>query len=613
MICRAFRIAALASSALAAPAFTQSVPVPPTRELIDDNGVDLFRGTFTVDETVASIGANQGVSYRRIHRGSGWTTNLDAYLQSGGSVFYATINGRTDRFLKSGSTFSPTEANGSTLSFNSTTQIYTYTSRDGTVATFNKSLIESYNQFGNEGLVTAIASPSGERIDMFYQRQRYCQYYEGDLCTGGFSWVKRLSSARNAYGYLVKLFYLSDELEDGSQVGYWTTIADRVLINLAVDFCSPGLGPCDLTKSWPSANNPNHLVNTYVTTNNVVTGVRRPGSVSNDVTITYASGKVSAVADHSGSTSYAYADASGVRTVTVTNALSEVSVYTFLITSERLTSYRDPLNNLTTYSYDGNARLTRITRPEGNYTNFTYDGRGNVTETRAVAKSGSGAPDIVATAAFPSTCANPKTCNSPTATTDPRGNVTDYTYDSTHGGVLTVTAPAPTAGATRPQRTFTYVSQQAQVKNSSGAIVGTGINVTLPQTVSQCATQASCAGTADEIRSIVSYGATGVANNLMPTQVSSGNGSGTLTATTEFAYDMIGNLVTVDGPLAGTDDTTTAIYDGLRRVIGTISPDPDGAGAARASPSARPSPPTAMRPGSRSAPSLAPPPQTLPP
>ena len=40
-------------------------------------------------------------------------------------------------------------------------------------------------------------------------------------------------------------------------------------------------------------------------------------------------------------------------------------------------------------------------------------------------------------------------------TTDARGNVTDYTYDSTHGGVLTVTAPAPT-GTTRPQTRYIH-------------------------------------------------------------------------------------------------------------------------------------------------------------
>jgi hypothetical protein len=56
---RATRIAALLIGALAAPALAQSIPVPPTRELIDDNGVDLFRGTYTVDQTVAVIGGGQ--------------------------------------------------------------------------------------------------------------------------------------------------------------------------------------------------------------------------------------------------------------------------------------------------------------------------------------------------------------------------------------------------------------------------------------------------------------------------------------------------------------------------------------------------------------------------
>jgi hypothetical protein len=38
-------------------------------------------------------------------------------------------------------------------------------------------------------------------------------------------------------------------------------------------------------------------------------------------------------------------------------------------------------------------------------------------------------------------------------------------------------------------------------------------------------------------------------------------------------------LLTVDGPLSGTADTSRIRYDGARQVIGTISPDPDGSGA----------------------------------
>lgn len=110
---RSVALATTALCALAAPLAAQSVPVPPTRELIDGNGVDLFRGTFTVDETIASIGGSQGLTYRRINRGTSyWTDNIEAFIQSGANTFYVTVNGRTDRFIKSGSTYTPTEANG---------------------------------------------------------------------------------------------------------------------------------------------------------------------------------------------------------------------------------------------------------------------------------------------------------------------------------------------------------------------------------------------------------------------------------------------------------------------------------------------------------------------
>ena len=46
-----------------------------------------------------------------------------------------------------------------------------------------------------------------------------------------------------------------------------------------------------------------------------------------------------------------------------------------------------------------------------------------------------------------------------------------------------------------------------------------------------------------------------------------------------MTYDGLGNLLTVDGPLSGTVDTARMRYDAGRRVVGTVSPDPDGSGA----------------------------------
>jgi RHS repeat-associated protein len=245
--------------------------------------------------------------------------------------------------------------------------------------------------------------------------------------------------------------------------------------------------------------------------------------------------------------------------MTVTNALSQASTVVSDLAVGRPTSVTDPLSRTTAYQYDSSGRLTRVTAPEGNYSAFSYDARGNLIQAEAVPKAGSGLPSIVTSASFDSTCSNPLTCNQPNSTTDARGNVTDYTYSSTHGGLLTVTAPAPTSGATRPQTRYSYT-----LTNGEYRLTGT----------SACQTGSSCTGTADEVVTSIAYDASG---NV--TSTSAGNGSGTLTAASGMTYDALGNLLTVDGPLSGTADTVRMRYDSGRRVVGTVSPDPDGGGA----------------------------------
>jgi RHS repeat-associated protein len=234
------------------------------------------------------------------------------------------------------------------------------------------------------------------------------------------------------------------------------------------------------------------------------------------------------------------------------------------LSTYRITSVQDELSRTTNYQYDYSGRPTRITLPEGNYTAYTYDARGNVTETRNVAKSGSGLSDIVATASYPSSCSNTLTCNKPSSTTDARGHTTDYTYDSTHGGILTVTRPPPSTSAVRPQVRYSYSSLSTYPSGSAYMLTGT----------SQCQTGSSCAGTGDEAKTSIAYNAA-----LQPTSISKGDGTGALTATTAMTYDVAGNVTYVDGPLAGTADTTRYLYNANREMVGAIEPDPDGAGS----------------------------------
>ena len=90
-------------------------------------------------------------------------------------------------------------------------------------------------------------------------------------------------------------------------------------------------------------------------------------------------------------------------------------------------------------------RLTRTTPPEGNYVQLTYDAPRQRHRSAAVSKTPGTPADIVTTASYPASCTNP---DLQPAEQDHRrpATVTDYTYDATHGGVLTVTVPAPDRG-----------------------------------------------------------------------------------------------------------------------------------------------------------------------
>src|SRR3546814_10002853 len=76
----------------------------------------------------------------------------------------------------------------------------------------------------------------------------------------------------------------------------------------------------------------------------------------------------------------------------------------------------------------------------------------------------------------------------------------------------------------------------------------------------------SCAGTANEVKTTIAYGASGVANNLLPTQVTKAAGNGSGSATVKTAYDTIGDAISVDGPLSGRSEEHTSELQSLMRI-----------------------------------------------
>ena len=585
--------ALLASTALCTPAAAQLVPPSPIKPTVDSNGVDLFDGKLNVRTPALTIGSNvpQGLAYYKYSRsGSGWSDNIIASLNLSGTTMTARFGEITDRFTVSGSSYISMEGNGSTLTFNGTTNVYTYTRADGTVIHFDKAYSTPSPYYSNEGRASDVIDPSGAKLAYSYDTFRYCDKWkplQGEEVCIHHSYAFRVKTVRNSYGYQLTLNYAAYSPDpDAFDADLWSKVVGATATNLAV--ASGASTPSrNFSETYGintytlNATDPQGRVSKYrVISGGLVVGITLPGSAAEDMTIGYTSGRVTSVVKPAGTTNYSSSDASGIRTVTVTDPLSNATVYKFNIATERLTSITDANGRTRSMQYDSSRRLTRVTEPEGNYTQFTYDARGNVTEQRSVAKAGSGLADIVLTAGYSATCSNPKTCNQPNWTKDAKGNQTDFTYDSGHGGVLTATSPATAAGGVRPQTRFGYTSLQAYFKVSGSTITASGEPITLLTSTSTCQSLATCTGTADEVKSTVNYGPqlSGTGNNLLPVSMSKGAGDNSLTATTSLTYDDVGNLTYVDGPLPGTVDVTRALYNLDREMVGAIGPDPDGAG-----------------------------------
>jgi RHS repeat-associated protein len=587
---------------LAGAAQAQTQPVSPEHYTLDPNGVDLVTGAFAYGTSEVSIGpANGGLGYGRIYTRepggqAGWRDLAIGTIVVAGSVYVVSVGGRSESFTKAGSIYTPRSNNGATLTESGNT--FTYTAADGAVATFNRYVTDSFYRtqydhfYGSDIILRSQKAPNGAETTYTFDEGSFCvffDYYLGECTQYGVA--LRLATVDNNRGFRLKYNYVSDDPE-GNTVGY-ITVAGVAASNRAYapapdspeveyTFAPPGYG-------WAQQGTDQSGRTTSYLYNGTghLAGVRFPGQTVDDFTVTYnAQGRVASHTGPNGTWAYAYVDSGSTRTTTATGPLGQQRVIVSNLTIGRATSVttRTSVSPAATstwsYQYDGQRRLTRTTNPEGDYSEQTYDSRGNVTQVTVIPKSSSGLSPVSTHATYPLTCADPITCNLPTSTTDALGNVTTYTWDSTHGGPLTVTQPAPVGGAIQPQTRFGYTAVSAWYKNSSGVLVAAP-PVTLPTTVSTCATGSSpaCVGTADEVRTTVTYGASGVANNLLPTTVSQGSGTSPSMAVTTSTYTPNGDVETVDGPLAGAADTTRYRYDDARQMTGVVGPDPDGGGA----------------------------------
>ncbi len=572
----------LAASLAAAPLGYAQVQTatPPVFSAIDHLGVDASTGQFHLSTSEVAIGqpGAGGIAFGRGWVASGWRDSLAGTISVSGAIYTVSLGASAETFTLSSGTYTSNQAMGSTLAYASSK--YSYTLRDGTVAEFDTATASCSGVTSfwacNAGLITKMTRPDGEVITWTYSA----------ASVGGQSAI-RPQSISNNLNYHIHFTYAINGPNNGSEVvgGYLERIKvtgiDRSIYNCSNStfICSDSTGA-----NWPyvvygaesggvqTVTDRLSQTTRFKVTSGNLTEVRLPTSSSVARTsIAYSSGKVILVSTNIGgwfSTAYTYSDASGVRTTTAAPYFEgNASITKTNIANGWVTElWADGAGTRrTVLTRDGYGRVTRTTRADGDYTNLTYDARGNVTQIVETPKTGSGLSSITTTASYPGSCSNAKTCNKPNSTTDARGYRTDYTYSSTHGGVLTVTLPAPSGSApvgsgTRPEMRYTY------------ADASTGIYRV--DTTKSCASGSSCANAANETVQAFTYDSK---RRVVTTTVRAGNSS--VISTSSITYTSLGDIATVDGPLSGTADTAYLYYDDIRRLRASVTPDPDGGGS----------------------------------
>ncbi|WP_299327098.1 RHS repeat-associated core domain-containing protein [Parasphingopyxis sp.] len=594
-----FLLTTILSFGLAAPAVSQSGPPsnpanpPEPYQTIDTNGVNLSNGefnfTFGQISTGGSVGEALGFAmefYGTARRDLtlGWIQRI---TDSTGTTYYVTFGNTSESFTETAGVFTAQEGTGSTLAFNGGSGIYTYAQTNGTAYEFDTSLNADYPEEDIIARVTEISEPSGIVTTFHYKTEQDVIDYEGQVVLVR---ADRVQSITNNLGYQLHIDYLSDFITGVTTLDRFNLVTGVIAINNAEEYCDPLADSCSLTQNWPSVTftyndvsaptiitaTDNLSRTTRVTRNSAlrVTRVERPEAGDEPIDISYGiDGRVSSVDDGAGVWNYSYAFPGGTLLQTTIDAPvgGDVVVEFDPPQSLRPTSVTDGAGNETTYEYDSFGRMTEMTMPEGNSVEYSYDSNGNITT--VIRRPKSGTDTIETSATYP--CTSSVTCNRPATTTDAEGNVTNYNWSATHGGLLSVTLPDPDGGGPQvsPQTRYSYEEQTARyIQSSGGSPIDAPSDVWRLTRAESCATGSTCDGTDDETETILSYDNGSTATNLLLAQVTTQAGDASVSATNSYTYDPFGNLTIHDGPIP--DDETYYFYNAGIQLRGVIGMDP---------------------------------------
>lgn len=486
------------SVALAVSAAAQSISPPNSYEPVDANGVDLASGSFSISTSTISIGPTQGgLSYRA---SSAAGTNAWRHSTAGGvdrrpltgtgaahPVYTVTVMGRSATFISDGSGGFQRQDGLGTLTFSGA--VYTYTAPDGSIAYISKALSTLSPYAANEGQITLIERPNGERITFTYNS------------------AKQIQAISNNLGYQLHFEYT------GANPNFITT---ATAFNMGVDSCAPTSLTCSYSQAWPRLTFAETKTGSQVTARTVtdslgrymrllygggvLTGVERPNRAN--ISIAWHQGKVRTFSNGTGSWTYTFEAGPPTRYVTTTKVIDpmgQATLYAFdwldvgefgVNFTTRLKSITNPYGVMTNV-IQGGGGLGEVTFAEGNGSKIFRNEDGNVVSVLHFAKPGSGLASVSTTAVYPATSSS-VLGRRPTSISDTQGNVTDYTYDAA-GNLLTETGPAAVPGGPRPQTRYVWEQRYAWYKqNGASAITQAATPVWVQVSQSQCMTGATC-------------------------------------------------------------------------------------------------------------------------
>jgi YD repeat-containing protein len=582
------------------------LPIVPAIPVIDENGVDLLRLTWTY-EANARLFSNidPDLEFKQFTSGRGyyWSHSKLNFITGSGAANYGntvvSIGKQSFVFKFQNGSFVDANGIGVSLEFSPSAKRYTFFSRDGTKYIFDESVYKQslrnvQNSCVADQATTAIHICAFNTSIVYPSQKTHIFTYESVLSSGAgvdFSYI-RIRSIKSSTGLLLRFRYFNEGVSDNPvDISSWLNLARADLLNLSQAACddalcnsASALSSLVFTKTtdsstkvtthtitgpgiqvyrfetkpfgrYLSVSEPPFTFGTFAQYENDAPGGARDAE-GNPTFVNF----VSASGAHfeyrynniSGSNYY---QISGARTLVGggTTAFLGNQVIPF---SDRLLSYRDEENRTTTYQYnDIFRRLTDIILPEGNRIHLDLDSRNNVIRYDQYPKGFAAGQEIISiSASYPSQCSSPMVCNKPLSQTDAKSATTEWTYAPEHGGILTETGPAPIVSTIRPQTRYGYALRNAWIKGVGGGYVTMGQPIWLLIRKASCRTTApsssGCAGgAADELVTTYDYGPDAGPNNLLLRGVvEDANGAALRTC---YIYDAVGNRITEIKPLAG--------------------------------------------------------------